>query len=102
MESPKNLSHKPIISVNDYDKIDAQYRTNTDVRALSIGTAQYDKNEISLVGTTLQQNKEDTMKENLELYPFIKQRNIKTLIPPIIRVRLSETLEKQRLKLENS
>lgn len=48
MESPKHLSHNPIISVNNYDKIDAQYRLNTDVRALSIGTAQYDEEEISL------------------------------------------------------
>lgn len=48
MNSPKDLSHKPIMSVNDYDKIDAQYRKDSDVRALSIGNAQYDKNEISL------------------------------------------------------
>jgi hypothetical protein len=48
MDSPKNLSHKPIISVNDYDKIDAQYRKSSDVKALSIGNAQYDKDEISL------------------------------------------------------
>jgi hypothetical protein len=34
--------------VNDYDKIDAQYRKKTDIKALSIGTAQYDKEEISL------------------------------------------------------
>ena len=38
MESPKHLSHKPIISVNDYDKIDALYANKkTDVKALSIG-----------------------------------------------------------------
>ena len=48
MKTPKYLKHKPIISVNDYDKIDAQYRKSTDTKALSIGTAQYDKNEISL------------------------------------------------------
>lgn len=48
MNSPKHLGHKPIISVNDYDKIDAQYKNNTDVKALSIGTAQYDFDEISL------------------------------------------------------
>ena len=47
-KSPKHLSHKPIISVNNYNKIDAQYRTGTDVRALSIGNAQYDLKEISL------------------------------------------------------
>lgn len=48
MKTPKHLSHQPIISVNDYDKIDAHYINNTDARALSIGFAQYDKNEISL------------------------------------------------------
>lgn len=48
MESPKNLSHKPIISVNDYDKIDAFLANNTDVIALSIGRAQYDNQQISL------------------------------------------------------
>lgn len=48
MESPKNLSHKPIISVNDYDKIDAMYANHTDVKALSIGKTQYDENQISL------------------------------------------------------
>ena len=48
MKSPRHLRHKPIVSVNDYDKIDAQFRKKTDVKALSIGTAQYDKDEISL------------------------------------------------------
>lgn len=48
MNSPKHLGHKPILSVNDYDKIDAQYNNNSDVKALSIGTAQYDFDEISL------------------------------------------------------
>lgn len=50
MESPKNLGHIPIISVNDYDEIDSIYTNNSDAMALSIGNAQYDKNknEISL------------------------------------------------------
>ena len=48
MESPKNLSHLPIISVNDYDKIDAFDANQTDVMALSIGKAQYSRDQISL------------------------------------------------------
>ena len=48
MKSPKHLSHKPIISVNDYEKNDAMYANNTDAQALSIGKAQYDVNHISL------------------------------------------------------
>ena len=53
--------------------------------------------EIILLGTNLQQNKKDKMQHNLELYPFVKQRNIKTLIPPLTKNRLSESLEKERL-----
>jgi methylmalonyl-CoA mutase len=62
---------------------------------------KFKENNIILVGTNLQQNKNDTMKENLELYPFVKQRNIKTIIAPVIKKRLSEDLEKERLKQEN-
>lgn len=48
MKSPDHLQHQPIISVNDYDKIDARYRGDTDAKALSIGKAQYDDSKISL------------------------------------------------------
>ena len=48
MKAPKNLRHKPIISVNDYEEIDAQSTNNTDVKALSIGKAQYNSSHISL------------------------------------------------------
>jgi methylmalonyl-CoA mutase len=53
--------------------------------------------QIILLGTNFQRNKEDRMQDNLELYPFVKQRNIKTLTPPLTRNRLSESLEKERL-----
>lgn len=48
MKSPKHLSHKPLVSVNDYDKVDGMYRNNTDAKALSIGYAQWDNNELSM------------------------------------------------------
>ncbi len=48
MKIPTHLKHKPIIGVNDYEKIDSIYANNSDVKALSIGQAQYDNNEISL------------------------------------------------------
>ena len=35
MKSPKHLSHKPLVSVNDYDKVDGMYRNNTDAKATS-------------------------------------------------------------------
>jgi hypothetical protein len=48
MKAPTHLKHKPIISVNDYEKIDSIYANNSDVKALSIGEAQYDIKQISL------------------------------------------------------
>lgn len=48
MKIPTHLKHKPIVAVNDYEKIDSIYANNSDVRALSIGEAQYDNNQISL------------------------------------------------------
>jgi methylmalonyl-CoA mutase len=62
---------------------------------------QFRKNELLLLGTNLQPNKENLMKGNLQLNPFVKQRNIKTLFPPLIRKRLSENMEQERLKKES-
>ena len=62
--------------------------------------AKFKNQEIVLLGTNLQTNNADKMKQDLELYPFIKQRHIKTLITPIVRKRLSETIEKERLDNE--
>lgn len=63
---------------------------------------QLESNSLTLLGTNLQQNKDDRMKNELELYPFVKQRNLKTIIIPINRNRISETLEKERLANENA
>ncbi|AQS95144.1 methylmalonyl-CoA mutase [Polaribacter sp. BM10] len=63
---------------------------------------QFLNNELILLGTNLQPNKDNLMHDKLVLDPFLKQRNIKTLFPPINRKRLSEKLEKQRLKEEKA
>ncbi|MEO9571484.1 MAG: methylmalonyl-CoA mutase subunit beta [Polaribacter sp.] len=63
---------------------------------------EFIENEIVLIGTNYQKNISDNMQHNLKLYPFIKQRNIKTLIPPLTRYRLSESSEKIRLETEKS
>lgn len=61
---------------------------------------KFDKQEIVLLGTNKQPNAKDQMKNDIELYPFLKTKPIKTLISPIIRKRLSEVYEKQRLEKE--
>ncbi|MDT7828256.1 methylmalonyl-CoA mutase subunit beta [Pricia sp. S334] len=59
---------------------------------------RFDKGDEILVGTNSFQNAADTMKENLELYPFVKTKQRKTLIEPIVERRLAEGIEKERLE----
>ncbi len=60
----------------------------------------YDEGTEGLLGTHFQQNALDTMKSDLEIYPFIKQQARKTLLEPIIPRRISEEIEQKRLKDE--
>jgi methylmalonyl-CoA mutase len=53
-----------------------------------------------LVGTNKYINKEDKMKDDMEIFPFVKTDARKTLLEPIIEKRLSEALEQKRLKDE--
>ncbi len=62
--------------------------------------AQFDSQEKILLGTNKHPNPNDRMKDSLELYPFVKTKPRKTLIAPIIKRRLSEAMEQERLKTE--
>jgi methylmalonyl-CoA mutase len=52
------------------------------------------------LGTNKYPNPQDKMKNDLELYPFIKTKPRKTIIKPLIPKRLAEKLEQKRLKEE--
>ncbi|MEQ8531369.1 MAG: DUF6530 family protein [Imperialibacter sp.] len=45
MDTPKHLEHKPIMSVNNYDE---KVEIGSDAKALSIGKAQYNKQEYTV------------------------------------------------------
>lgn len=60
----------------------------------------FDSGELTLLGTNIFQNPNDRMKNELELYPFLKMDKRKTLIPPILEKRLAEEMEQKRLKDE--
>ena len=47
MKVPEHLGHKPIIGVDNYDRIDGKYANNTDAKALSIGKSQWNTEDIS-------------------------------------------------------
>lgn len=57
----------------------------------------FDDGQTVLLGTNTYQNPNDRMKDDLELYPFLKKRSEKTLIAPIIEKRWAEALEQKRL-----
>lgn len=60
----------------------------------------FDTGKLVLLGTNKHPNPEDLMKDNLELFPFLKTKIRKTLFPPIVEKRLAEALEQERLEKE--
>jgi methylmalonyl-CoA mutase len=60
----------------------------------------FDAGKEVLLGTNKYPNKNDRMKGDLELYPFVKQNPRKTLISPIIEKRWAEKMEQERLASE--
>ena len=61
--------------------------------------AAFDRGELVLIGTNKYPDKNEQIDaDNMEIYPFLKKRSGKTLIEPVIPVRLSEKTEKNRLK----
>ncbi len=61
----------------------------------------FDDNNLVLLGTNKHLNKEDKMKDDLQLYPFLKTKKHETLIKPILAKRLAEKLEQERLNNES-
>jgi methylmalonyl-CoA mutase len=60
----------------------------------------FDTGKIIALGTNKYPNPQDRMKDDLELYPFVKTQPRKTLVEPIIEKRLAETMEQKRLNDE--
>lgn len=63
---------------------------------------KFDAGELVLIGTNKFENLQDTMQQELELFPFLKKNPRKTLLKPILERRLSEGSEQTRLKKEES
>ncbi|WP_340063924.1 methylmalonyl-CoA mutase subunit beta [Ascidiimonas aurantiaca] len=61
----------------------------------------FNRGERVLVGTNKYPNPDDRMKDDIEIYPFVKKEVRKTLIEPVVRRRLSEEYEQERLEKEN-
>jgi hypothetical protein len=95
MESPKHLSHKPIISVNNYDEIDASSANDTDAKALSIGRAQYDNNELSL---KVWRHTEEKWSRQSEELPIHRNLDLSILFLAAISTEISAHYPKSNLR----
>ncbi len=62
---------------------------------------QFVKGDLVLVGTNIHPNTGNHMKDDLELYPFVRRNKRETEIKPIIAKRLSESVEQDRLIKES-
>ncbi|WP_418262261.1 methylmalonyl-CoA mutase subunit beta [Flavobacterium faecale] len=60
----------------------------------------FDSKVSPLIGTNKHASREDVMKTELELFPFVKIKPRKTLITPIIEKRLADQLDQDRLAAE--
>lgn len=69
MKIPAHLKHKPIIQVENYDRIDGPHADDTDAMGLSVGIAQWNTHgwtELSArFGETQEKNGQDNQKSCL-------------------------------------
>ena len=88
----KTFSYKMIqdIALNEMKKFTVDYPSS----------AYINEGKEILVGTNQYPNKNDQMKHDLELFPFVKIKSRKTLITPIIEKRLAQNSEQERLTAE--
>ncbi len=61
---------------------------------------QFERGDRILVGSNAYVNPKDSMKEAIEIYPFLKTNPGKTLLEPILEKRLAESIEQKRLDNE--
>lgn len=103
----KQLAEKALVLFKDIEKSGGfvkQLMAGTIQRKIAESAqkeqSQFDMGEMVLLGSNKHPNLDDKMKEELELYPFVKIKPRQTLIQPIIPIRLSDKLEQDRLAKE--
>lgn len=68
MKIPTNLKHKPVIVVEDYDKIDGRHALETDAKGLSLGLAQWnDRGKVEISGKVWRYTGEKWSRQSEEL-----------------------------------
>ncbi|WP_417887276.1 methylmalonyl-CoA mutase family protein [Zunongwangia sp.] len=66
----------------------------------AIEQTKFDNKELTILGGNVAIPNNESLKNDIQLYPFLKKNPRKTLLAPILERRLSEKLEQNRLQKE--
>ncbi|MBO2682802.1 DUF6530 family protein [Shewanella algae] len=80
MSIPTHLKHKPVIEVDDYDRIDGPYANNTDAKGLSIGIAQWNTPGWTELSAKVWRNTGNKWSRQSEELPLHRVIDLATLI----------------------
>lgn len=99
MKAPTNLSHKPIVVINDYNELDGKNDASiTDAQALSIGKSQWNEDEISakVWRYVHSENKWSRQSEELPLHRLL---DLSILLASVYKQEEYSTLNKSRKEI---
>ena len=80
MKTPTHLSHKPIISVENYEIIDGKYSEDTDAKVLSIGIAQWNTAGWTELSAKVWRNPGDKWSRQSEELPLHRVIDLASLV----------------------
>ena len=80
MKIPAHLKHKPIIQVENYDRIDGPYADDTDAMGLSVGIAQWNGPGWTELSAKVRRNTGEKWSRQSEELPLHRVIDLATLI----------------------
>ncbi|MBJ2503570.1 DUF6530 family protein, partial [Kluyvera cryocrescens] len=80
MNIPTHLKHKPIIAVENYDRIDGPYADDTDAMGLSVGIAQWNTPGYTELSAKVWRNTGEKWSRQSEELPLHRVIDLATLI----------------------
>ncbi|UUE46351.1 DUF6530 family protein [Pectobacterium aroidearum] len=80
MKIPAHLKHKPIIQVENYDRLDGPYADNTDAMGLSVGIAQWNGPGWTELSAKVWRNTGEKWSRQSEELPLHRVIDLATLI----------------------
>lgn len=80
MKIPTHLKHKPIIEIENYDRIDGPYAEETDAMGLSVGIAQWNAAGLTDLSAKVWRNTGEKWSRQSEELPLHRAIDLATLV----------------------